>query len=123
MPSPTPSRLPKYRRYKPKDLAVVRIDGRDIYLGRYDSPESHEKYRRVLAEWLADAPSAPPWTAGKITGAVTINELILAYIEFAESYYVKNSKPTHEPTHIRLAVRPLRRPYWLTAADEFGPMA
>ena len=46
-------RLPKYRHYKPKDLAVVRIDGRDVYLGKYNSPGSYEKYRRVVAEWLA----------------------------------------------------------------------
>ena len=39
MPRP-PSRIPKYRHYKPKNLGVVRIDGRDIYLGKYNSPES-----------------------------------------------------------------------------------
>jgi hypothetical protein len=38
MTAPTPRKLPKYRHYKPKDLAVVRIDGRDYYLGKYDSP-------------------------------------------------------------------------------------
>jgi hypothetical protein len=31
---------PKYRHYKPKNLAVVRSNGKDIYLGRYNSPES-----------------------------------------------------------------------------------
>ena len=31
---------PKYRQYRPKNLAVGRIDGRDFYLGRFDSPES-----------------------------------------------------------------------------------
>src|SRR5687768_3086408 len=31
----TAPRLPKYRHDRPKDLAVVRIDGRDVYLGRY----------------------------------------------------------------------------------------
>ena len=39
MPDRTPHQ-PKYRHYKPKDLAVVRIDGRDVYLGKYDSPKS-----------------------------------------------------------------------------------
>jgi len=33
-------RLPKYRHYKPKDLAVVRLDGRDIDLGRHGSPRA-----------------------------------------------------------------------------------
>jgi hypothetical protein len=46
----SPVRLPKYRHYRPKDLAVVRIDGRDHYLGKYDSRESRAKYRRVVAE-------------------------------------------------------------------------
>lgn len=123
MPTPTPTRLPKYRHYKPKDLAVVRIDGRDVYLGRYDSPESHEKYRRVLAEWLAGAPPASPQAAGKAAVAITVNELILGYIGFADGYYVKNDKPTAEPTHIRLAARPLRRLYGLTPVGDFGPLA
>jgi hypothetical protein len=46
-------RTPKYRHYKPKDLAVVRIDGKDHYLGKYDSPESREKYHRLVAEWIS----------------------------------------------------------------------
>ena len=45
-------RLPKYRHDKPKDLAVVRIDGHDHYLGRFGSEESKEKYRRLIAERL-----------------------------------------------------------------------
>ena len=28
-------RIPKYRHYKPKDLGLVVIDGRQHYLGRY----------------------------------------------------------------------------------------
>src|SRR3954451_25189742 len=59
-PMPDPQRLPKHRHHKPKDLAVVRIDGHDVYLGRYDSPESREKYRRVVAECVAGAGVVPP---------------------------------------------------------------
>ena len=33
MSTPTPTRLPKYRHFKPKDLAIVRLDGQDHYLG------------------------------------------------------------------------------------------
>lgn len=46
-------RVPKYRHYKPKNLGVVRIDGKDHYLGPYDSPQSWERYHRLLAERLA----------------------------------------------------------------------
>ena len=51
--------VPKYRHYRPKNLAVVRIDNTDQYLGKYDSPESHEKYHRLIAEWLSGNQSAP----------------------------------------------------------------
>ena len=62
------TQVPKYRHYKPKDLAVVRIAGRDHYLGKYGSEESKQKYRRLLAELLsapepAHAPPPPPATA------------------------------------------------------------
>ena len=42
---PLRSPHPGYRRYKPKNLAVVRIDGKDHYLGQYNSPESQEIIR------------------------------------------------------------------------------
>ncbi len=50
---------PKYRHYKPKDLAVVRIDGKDHYLGKHGSPESWERYHRLLAE-RASGVTPPP---------------------------------------------------------------
>jgi len=61
---------PKYRHYKPKNLGVVRIDGKDHYLGRYDSPESWEKYHRLVAEWLSRGQNSgpDPVTSAKPTG-------------------------------------------------------
>jgi hypothetical protein len=48
------NRPPSYLPYKP-NLAVVRISGKDLYLGKYDSPESWRKYYRLIAEHLAPA--------------------------------------------------------------------
>jgi len=119
------SRLPKYRHYKPKNLAVVRLDGKDHYLGKYDSEESREKYRRVVAEWFATAhPSRvhSPAAPGPADG-LTVNELILAYARFVDAYYVKDGHPTVEPTNIRLVLRIVRRLYGTTPAGSFGPLA
>jgi hypothetical protein len=92
MPDPiTTRRLPKYRHYKPKDLAVVRIDGRDHYLGRFGSEESREKYRRLVAAWLGGQPTPSSTTGPGPAGAAdpTVAELLLAYRKFADGFYVQ----------------------------------
>jgi hypothetical protein len=111
MPDRNVSRLPKYRHYKPKNLGVVRIDGKDHCLGHYGSPESQEAYRRLLAEWLAGRGGGLPsqlQQPGTDTGLI-VNELILAYVRFSDRYYVKNGRRTVEPTNSRLALRLVRR--------------
>lgn len=121
----TPSQ-PKYRHYKPKDLAVVRLDGRDYYLGKYNSPESWEKYHRLIAQWLrgdAKPLEGPPAPVGQPAASLTINQLLNAYRDFARTYYVKDGEPTKELTEMKHAARPLRQLYGSTAASEFGPLA
>jgi integrase len=116
-------RVPKYRHYKPKDLAVVRIDGRDFYLGPYDSPQSWEKYHRLLAERLAN-PTGKSLDQGRRLGqGLAIKDLMLAYLRFAATYYVKNGQPTDECYCIRAALRPLRQLYGDTPVSDFGPLA
>jgi site-specific recombinase XerD len=117
--------LPKYRHYKPKDLAVVRIDGRDHYLGKYDSPESHERYHRLIAEWLAAGRTSPPrHDDGTASAGPTIHTLVLAYWRHAELHYRgPDGQPTQELENMRAAIRPLRQLYGSTLASDFGPKA
>ena len=48
----TRPRTPKYRHQKARGLAVVTLDGQDHFLGPYDSPESWEKYHRLVADHI-----------------------------------------------------------------------
>ncbi len=48
-----PGKVPSYCRHRASGRAVVRIDGRDRYLGEFGSPASHEEYERCIAEWRA----------------------------------------------------------------------
>lgn len=117
--------LPKYRHYKPKDLAVVRLDGRDVYLGKFNSPDSREKYNRVIAEWLTTG-AAPPPAASTVAdqGGPTVNEVILAYLRHAMEFYRRpDGTATGEFDNIKLAVRPLKSLYGSTPAKDFGPLA
>ena len=119
--------VPKCRHYKPKDLAVVRIDGRDHYLGKYDSPESWEKYHRILAEraargWGCVTPATKQEGKGP-ADELTINELILAYWQHVETYYVKDGEPTTEVCVIRQVLKVVRELYGRTPAKDFGPLS
>jgi integrase len=52
-----------------------------------------------------------------------VNELLVAYLDFAEGYYVKNGRPTGEFRNIKDAIRPLQQIYGTTLVWEFGPAA
>lgn len=41
----------KFRHHKATGQGLVELNGRRIYLGRYDLPATAEKYRRLVAEW------------------------------------------------------------------------
>lgn len=98
--------IPKYRLHKPTGLGVVRLSGRDIYLGRFGSPESKVRYQAVIADWLkGDAKVTPPRESVRLAKDLVIDELIVAYVEFAERYYVKNGAPTGEVANIKDALR------------------
>jgi hypothetical protein len=43
---------------------------------------------------------------------LTLNELLLAYLDFADLYYRKGGKPTKEPALLRLSARLLKQ-LWL----------
>jgi integrase len=118
-------RLPVPRLHKPSGQARLRIAGREIWLGRYGSPEADTAYHRVMAEWLATGkrPPAPPASAGAEASTPTVSEVILAYWRFVEGYYVKDGRPTSEPANIQTALKPVRRLYGATPARDFGPLA
>ena len=52
-----PHNVPSYRLHKPSNQAVVRLNGHDVYLGKYGSADSMETYRRQIAEWLIAGPA------------------------------------------------------------------
>ena len=113
------NKVPSYTRHKASGRAVVRIHGRDHYLGPYGSPESHEHYARLIAQWQAKP--APSVNSRAHSGPQSINELLLAYAEFARGYYTKDGKPNNEFNLLRYAMRVLKSLYGHSRAADFGP--
>jgi integrase len=114
----SPERAPRYRLHKPTGQAVVTIDGKDIYLGKHRTAASREAYRRTVAEWMQNGGRLP---AAQHT--TTVTELVVAYLEFANSYYRKDGKVTDEARMIKTAIKFARELYGRTPAAEFGPLA
>jgi integrase len=119
------SHVPKYRHYKPKDLAVVRIDGRDHYLGPYGSEASREQYRRLIARWLTTTrPTQGSPSAADSGAASDVNAILLAFWQHAQQHYRNpDGSPSRELGSLREAIRPLRQLHGGTLAREFGPLA
>ena len=111
---PKPRRTPKYCLHKPTAQAYCRINGKMIYLGPYDSPESHSRYREIVDEWML-AKSADRHT-------ITVDELCLRYFEHSKTHYRKNGKPTSEQDCIRSALRLLIKLFGRVRAADFGPL-
>ncbi len=116
-----PARIPTYRHHKPSDQAVVTLSGHDHYLGRHGSPESRREYERLVAEWLVNRRHPPQPTSS--FPDLTMNELLVAYWDHVQVYYVKDGKPTSEPDTIRQALKPVRELYGDTHVGDFGPLA
>lgn len=115
-------RTPDYRLHRPTGQAVVTLNGRDFYLGKYGTPASRADYDRLIAEWLQNGrrlPSAP----GAGPSDLSVAELLVQYIEHCDVYYRRDGEPTGEADNIRYAVRPLDRLYGHTMARHFGPPA
>jgi len=118
--SSRPDHVPAYKLHKPSGRARVILRGRQIYLGRYGSPESREKYGRLIAEHAArGAASASTPTRENLL----VVELAAAYWQFAEGYYRKDGKPTDHLFCVRRALSLLRQLYGTTPAVAFGPLA
>ena len=115
---------PKYRRHS-QGSAFVCINGKRISLGRYDSPESRQKYELEIARWKVEqeqraeaerakreAEKAIPKPATlaelrerfKRGDQIMLTEFACAYHERNLEYYRKNGMVTREAEIIREAI-------------------
>lgn len=119
---------PSYRLHKPSGQAVVRLDGRDHYLGKWDTPESRVLYDRLISTWLANGRQLPA-TEVRIAGP-TVGDILDAYEKWAGEYYRRedqdhpgNLVQTPQVYRVRTAMQAVRDTHGDIAAREFGPLA
>ena len=118
--------VPSYLQHS-SGQARVRVDGRDILLGEYNSKESRVRYAEIVAQ-VVSGQTVQTCTARRskrveTDSRLTVNELVAAYLSWADGHYLKNGKPTSEIHCLRSAVKPLVDLFGFTACDAFGPVA
>src|SRR5207253_7004004 len=107
-------RIPKLCKHKATGQAVVRLNGKDIYCGRYGTSEAQAKFERLITEWLQRGRLVPSWIFKLGTfnqdlakenslpsNSLSIAELILAYKIHTDDYFRGSPK---EREKIRLAM-------------------
>jgi hypothetical protein len=77
--------------HKPSGRAVVSLNSQDFYLGRYGTPDSQAEYDRLVAEWLQNGRHIPSKDSGHGSDT-SVNEMLFAFVEWAESYYRKGGQ-------------------------------
>lgn len=121
---PRPVSVPKLCRHKATGKAVVRLNGHDHYLGLHGTPEAEAAYNLLIAKWLGGGrkPLDAPPSAPNGPPRPSVNEVLLAYKQYAEAVYRDpDGKPTTEVRGIRLALRVVRELFGFEAAADFGP--
>lgn len=119
-----PSLVPSYRLHKASGQAIVTIAGKDHYLGPYGSEISRQRYGELVAARAAGRPLDPFTRNGRLPAAdpgPSMAELCVAFLDFAEQYYVKNGRPTDEVDCYRSLIRVVRELAALVPIETFGP--
>ena len=55
--------------------------------------------------------------------SLLVNEVLLAYVEFAEKHYSDGQQVSTEFANLKHAIKPVKQLYGHTAAEQFGPLA
>lgn len=119
MPRTKAGSIPSYRQHKSTGQAVVTINSRDVYLGRFDTPESKAEYARVITEFALTGDYRPK-DAATPDEPTLVCEILAGYWTHAQAYYVKDGKPTDEQKAVRKVIRDLSI-FGDLPANEVGP--
>jgi integrase len=108
-------RIPSYRLHKNSGQARVTIQGRDYFLGKFDSEESRKEYARIIAEYLA---SEGKTTFDKPVSELCVGHVLADYLDHCKGYFGDST----EGKNVKRAMAPVAELYSDLPVDEFGPL-
>jgi integrase len=100
--------------------ARVKLSGQWRYCGRAGTPEAQAKYERLIGEWLANGRTLPDQAPKPVPQlapyTLSTDDLVAAYLAYAEAWYRKSGRETSSVGRIRCSLA-----LWLRFG--MGPMA
>ncbi len=111
--------VPSFRRHKTTNSAYSDFTDpktgvrRTVRLGAWGSEEARQAHARLCSEVASGS-------FGTLSD-LSVAELLLRYLGWADGYFRKNGQVTSEVSAIKAALRPVHKLYGLTPADHFGP--
>lgn len=111
-------RIPSYRLHKASGQAVVTLNGKDHYLGKHGSVASRREYDRLITIWIAGGRRP----ISREVPDTTVNEVILGFLRWSETYYRKDGRETSQVNIIKGALKDLYLLFGRESARAFGPM-
>jgi integrase len=115
-------RIPAYRLHRPSGQAVVTLNYHDHYLGAFGSRASRSEYDRLIGIWLQRGRGISPLHDAAAC-ELSVIEVIVAYLTFAQGYYRKDGHATSEYSSILHALRFVEPHYGRQPVSDFGPIA
>lgn len=107
-----PRTIPRYRKHA-SGQAVVSIDGKDIYLGKYETPDSRQRYTELVTAYLERKPTLDGPTRSRLTIAKAIDRFWFGHAAKVEK---------RERHHYQRALQPLSRLYGSKPIADLGPV-
>jgi integrase len=113
---PSNQRIPSYRRHRASGQAITTLNGRDVYLGKWNSPESKAEYNRIISEWTARGRQSPPQPAED--RSPLMKAVILGYLN-----HCIETLPDAAVGKVKDALKAIRQLYGDSRAGDFNAVS
>jgi len=111
-------KVPKYRRHTTRNLGFVEVNKKRKYFpGQFNSSESLTAYADFIKTIKPDGAGTPE------PEKVSVLFLVLRYLDWAKTRYLKNGRSTGTYEELRLSSKQLVELYSNIPVTKFGPLA
>lgn len=100
-----------------KGLARTTFNGKRIYLGEYNSPESKAAFEKIMSDWE----EAHAERRTTVSVELTVSRLAVLFLQHAEKEYRRDGVPTGETNNFRHALQSMNNLFHGVRVIDFGP--